>query len=393
MAQMLRWQAVVAQRRMGTILVGLLLAAGVGGCSLGSAVSRSPAEPPEGEVWLTPEQVGNAHLEIEPVDDRPVGGTVRAAGRVTFDDLRVGHVFSPVTGRISKVLVQLGQQVKKGQGLCVIESPDVGNAASDVAKARATLIAADVERHRQKDLYEQHAAAQRDYELAEGAYATALAEVERAESKARLLHAGPATAGITQEYVLQSPIDGDVIMRGATAGLEIQGQYTGGTNVELFTIGRLDRVWVLADVFEVDLPRVKLGAPVAVHVVAYPNESFNGVVEWISDSLDPSSRTAKARCSIDNPQLELRPEMFGSAVITVDADVKLALRRSALLFLGEQPVVFVQTGATGDGQLRFERRPVAVDEMTSGSYVPLKSGVERSEKVVVNGGVLLLGMM
>src|SRR5262249_33100562 len=155
-------------------------------------------------------------------------------------------------------------------------------------------------------------------------------------------------------------IEGEVIMRGANPGLEVQGQYSGGATVELFTIGELDRVWVLADVFEMDLPKIRKEAPVAVNMLAYPEETFSGHVEWISSALDPVSRTAKVRCSIANPQGKLRPEMFGTALITVDADTKLAIKRAALLLLGEQPVVFVQIGTTPKGELRFERRPVAV---------------------------------
>ncbi len=365
-----------------------------GGCERAPASkTQSTAEPPPGEVWLTSQQVKDAHLEMEPLADRAVGGIIRAAGRVTFDDLRVGHVFSPVTGRITRILAQPGQRVKRGQPLCVIQSPDLGSAISDVAKASAALFQAEKDWKRQKELYEAHAAAQRDYEAAESLYMNAKAEMERAQRKAKLLR-NAGLDDVTQEYLLPSPIDGEVIMRGANPGLEVQGQYSGGASVELFTIGELDRVWVLADVFEIDLPRVKKGAAVSVTVLAYPDKRFDGHVEWISGSLDPISRTAKVRCSIDNPKGELRPEMFGIASITVDADNRLALKRSALLLLGEQPVVFVQHGNAPNGQLRFERRIVAVDEMAgAGDYVPIARGVERGESVVTAGGVLLLGML
>ena len=201
---------------------------------------------PPGEVRMTPQQIKDAHLELEPAEDRPVGGAIRAAGRVTFDDLRVGHVFSPVTGRITKIVAQPGQRVKKGEPLCVIQSPDMGSAISDLAKAQASLFQAERDWKRQKDLLELHAAAQRDYELSESTYLNARAEMDRAERKAQLLRDAGLDA-VTQEYVLRAPIDGEVIMRGASPGLEIQGQYSGGANVELYTIGELDRVWVLTD--------------------------------------------------------------------------------------------------------------------------------------------------
>jgi membrane fusion protein, heavy metal efflux system len=117
------------------------------------------------------------------------------------------------------------------------------------------------------------------------------------------------------------------------------------------------------------------------------------VVEWISGALDPASRTVKVRSSIANPDGNLRPEMYATATITVDAERNLAVRRSALLLLGEQPVVFVQTAPALGGQVRFERRPVAVDEMTGGDHVPVKNGLNLGDRVVVSGGVLLLGMI
>ena len=119
--------------KLSTMAIAALIA---GGC-----VSRAPAvqqagQAPPGEVWLSPDRVKSARIEVEPIEERPVAGTIRVAGRVTFDDLRVAHVFSPVTGRITKILAQPGQRVTKGQPLCVIQSPDLGAAVSDMTKAR-----------------------------------------------------------------------------------------------------------------------------------------------------------------------------------------------------------------------------------------------------------------
>jgi cobalt-zinc-cadmium efflux system membrane fusion protein len=372
-----------------------ILALALAGCGQ-AATGAQPASGATGsEVRLKPQQVLDAHMEIETADEQPVGGVIRAAGRVTFDDLRVAHVFSPVTGRITRIIAQPGQRMKKGQPLCVIQSPDLGSAVSDMAKAQADLVAAEHDWKRQKELFEAHAAAQKDYEAAEDNYLKSKAELERATRKARMLrNLGATLNSVTQEYLLPSPIDGEVITRGANPGLEVQGQYSGGTAVELYTIGELDRVWVLADIFEMDFPKVKQDATVNVKVLSYPNRIFSGHVEWISSALDPTSRTAKVRCSIENPKRELRPEMYGTALITVNAERRLAIKRSAMLLLGEQPVIFVQTGTTPDGLLRFERRPVAVDEMAgSEEYVPVIRGVERGEKVVTAGAVLLLGML
>ena len=132
-----------------------LVAAGCGGHSSNAATQP---QPPAGEAWLTQQQVKNANLKVAPVIDQDVGGAVVTSGKVTFDDLRVSHVFSPVTGRVVRIDAQLGQRVKKGNPLATIESPDVGNAFSDLAKAHAELTASEHDYQRQKELFDAHAA-------------------------------------------------------------------------------------------------------------------------------------------------------------------------------------------------------------------------------------------
>jgi cobalt-zinc-cadmium efflux system membrane fusion protein len=103
-----------------------------------------------------------------------------------------------------------------------------------------------------------------------------------------------------------------VIARSVNPGAEIQGQYGGGTALELFTVGELDSVWLLADVFEMDLGRVQKGAPVSIKVVAYPDRTFSGQVDYITGTLDPATRTARVRCAVPNPARELKPEMYAT---------------------------------------------------------------------------------
>jgi multidrug efflux pump subunit AcrA (membrane-fusion protein) len=114
-------------------------------------------------------------------------------------------------------------------------------------------------------------------------------------------------------------------------------------------------------------------------------------VDWISGSLDPSMRTAKIRCTIDNPQHLLRPEMFATASITTDVQEKLAVPRAAVVRLGNETVAFVDQGRLADGGERFERRRVAVDETDAGDYIAVISGLRAGEKVVTSGSVILSG--
>jgi cobalt-zinc-cadmium efflux system membrane fusion protein len=329
------------------------------------------------------------------VSEQDVGGAVVTSGRVTFDDLRVAHVFSPVTGRVVGIDAQPGDRVKKGAPLATLDSPDVGNAFSDLAKAQADLDAAEHDYQRQKQLFEAHAASQKDYEAALGTWQKAKAELSRAQKKASLLaRGGNRIDGVTQEYKLPSPIDGEVVARAVTPGMEVVGQYSQGNALELFTIGELDRVWVVSDVFEVDVGRIQKGARVTVRVVSYPDRVFEGVVDWVSGQLDPSTRTAKVRCTIDNPDRALKPEMYATAAISVAEQRALALPRSALVRLGDQTMVFVQAADPApDGRVRFMRRPVAVEEDEGGDYLPVTHGLERGEKVVISGAAQLAALM
>lgn len=328
-----------------------------------------------------------------PVDDEDVDGGVVTSGRITFDDLRVAHVFSPVTGRVVRIAAEPGAHVRKGALLAVIESPDVGSAFADLAKASADLFAAEADYVRQHSLFVAHAASQRDYEAALDAFEHAKAERSRAAEKARLLRRGGAADGVTQEYRLTAPIDGEVMMRALSPGVEIVGQYSQGGAAELFTIGQLDSVWVVSDVFEVDLARVKRGSRVTVRVVTYPGRIFEGVVDWISNQLDPATRTAKVRCVLANPERLLKAEMYATVTIGVAERRALAIPRAAVVRLGDQTVVFVDVGTTPIGRERFERRPVAVDEDEGGDYLPVTHGLARGERVVIQGAGLLSGML
>jgi membrane fusion protein, heavy metal efflux system len=364
---------------------------GASGCKT-PATGPAPSQPPNGEVWVTDQQLTDGHITVQPVGIHAFGNDVVTSGKVTFDDLRVAHVFSPVTGRVSRILADPGARVKKGAPLCAIQSPDVGNAFADLGKAEAELTAAQHEFQRQKDLYEAHAGSQKDFEAAEDNYSKAKAENDRARQKARLFRGGGADA-VTQEFVLRAPIEGEVIARNVNPGAEVQGQYSGGTAAELYTIGELDRVWVIADVFEMDLARLKKGAAVTIRVVAYPDQVFTGVVDWISDLLDPTSRTARVRCEVENPQRQLKPEMYATVTIAVPGVQALAVPIAAILRLADQTVVFVEQGRTADGRLRFVRRLVSAGDDEGTSMVPITHGLAVGERVVTSGAILLSGML
>jgi cobalt-zinc-cadmium efflux system membrane fusion protein len=364
------------------------------GCSLLLAACKrdQPEEmrPPPGEAWLSPQQLQSAQVDVARVEQRTVVSQLDAPGRIAFVDSHVAHVFSPVSGRVVRIEAQVGQRVSKGAPLATLESPDVGMAAADVGKADADLQAAERELRRQRELFEAHAGAQRDLEAAQAARDRAAAELARARERARLFRR--RTDGVSQTVTLRAPIDGEVVARNVTPGMEIAGQSSGGNSPELFTIGDIDQVWALADVFEMDLPRVQRGAPAMVKVVAHPDRAFQGGVDWISPALDPQTRSARVRVLLRNPAHELLPEMYATVSISTAPRTALAIPRSALLHVGDQTVVLVQTGRTENGLLRFRQRRVQVEADDQDPAVVV-SGLTAGEQVVTSGSLLLSGML
>jgi cobalt-zinc-cadmium efflux system membrane fusion protein len=357
------------------------------GCE-SSTQAPSASVPPKGEVWLSAEQVARAHIQVAQAARHPVAEKIVTGGRVAFDDQLVSHVFSPVNGRVTRIDAQLGEKVKKGQPLAQIESPDLAQAYSDQAKAQADLTAAEHDIQRQRDLVAAQAASAATLEQSEDNYRKAQAEMNRARLKMKLLHASRDDL-VSQNFLLRSPIDGEVVGRNLNPGAEIQGMLSSANIVnELFTIGDLSRVWLLADIYELDLGRVHPGDKLDVTSVAYSGEAFSGVVDFVSQVLDPVTRTARVRMTVENAERKLKPEMYLTAAVTLGAREALTVPRTAVMRLGEQSIIFVQVGRTEAGVLRFVPRPVATGAEDA-DWIEITHGLEPGEALVTEGAILL----
>lgn len=354
-----------------------------------------PIKPPAGEAWIDPEQA-RTKLIIEVVEDQTVQETVLAAGRIMFDETRVSHVYSPVDGHVLSIPGTLGKRVKKGEPLLVLESPDLSTASADLQKAQADLTAAEHDYNRKKKLAEVHGVSDAEMEMAEDNYRKAQAEVKRSKMKFGLFRSGSFDA-VSQTYAMRAPIDGEIVMRSATPGMQLQGLYGGGTPMELFTIGDMDRVWVMADVFEMDIARVKLGTRVVVEVLAYPGKKFEGKADWVSGTLDPSSRSLKVRCPLDNPSRELKPDMYATVRLWAESLHVPSVRRSAVVRIGDQTFVFSKAGVAPDGRIKFERLPIPATASDEGdkdadAWVATPS-IKAGTEVVSKGAMSLVPLL
>jgi cobalt-zinc-cadmium efflux system membrane fusion protein len=337
---------------------------------------------------MSTDQVTRAQIHVETAVKRELAEKLVTGGKIAFDDLLVSHVFSPVSGRVARIDAQLGQIVKKGEPLALIDSPDLGSAYSDLLKAQADLTAAKHDVDRQHDLLSAHAASQATVEQSEDNFQKAQAEMDRAQLKIKLLRASHGDI-VSQQYLLRSPIDGEVVGRNLNPGTEIQGMLSSANIAnELFTIGDMSQVWMLADIYEIDLGKVHKGDKIEISAVAYPSQVFAGTVDYVSNVLDPATRTAHLRCTVTNPEKKLKPEMYVTAGVTLGSRPGLAVPRAAVLRMGEQSMVFVQIGKTEAGLLRFVPRPVTTGAEEDG-WIEITHGLQAGETVVTQGGILL----
>src|SRR5262249_42799410 len=160
----------------------------------------------------------------------------------------------------------------------------------------------------------------------------------------KMLHA-TESGSATQEFLLRSPIAGEVINRTATPGLEVQGMLSSANIVqELFTVGEIDRVWVWGDFYEKALARGRRGHPVAFSSVASPAHPVSGSIDFVGDTLDKDTRTQRLRCTVENADHFLKPEMYVTLSIQVERREALAVPRASVIRSGDRQIVFVEDG-------------------------------------------------
>lgn len=339
-------------------------------------------ELPEGSPTL-------AHLTVERVALRPLRISIKAqAGKILANENRLAHLSARVPGRIVTVTADLGNLVKRGDRLLLLDSPAIGEAQLEFRKARTTLSVAAKALERAKALVDRGAIGAGEHQRREAEYDNARADAHETEEKLRLL-------GMTEEEIhqlaarqlprhvevatvyLRAPFAGELIERNATVGEVVD------PNKTLFTIADLSTVWVRADFPEQQARRLKSGLGIEVRVSAYPDETFKGVITYVGAVIDPATRTILARADVPNPDRRLRPEMFAEVTLMTDEQSVLTVSRQAIQQAGNRLVAFVARGPRS-----FESRDVTIGE-ASKEYVQVKTGLVAGDQVVTEGSYAL----
>jgi membrane fusion protein, heavy metal efflux system len=341
-------------------------------------------------VELAPSQL-NA-LKIEPVATYPFAVEKEAVGSIAFvDDLSV-QVFPPYQGKLLKTFVELGDDVKKGQPLYTIDSPDLIQAESTLIGAAATLDLTSKELARARDLNGTNGISEREYEQATSDQQTAEGAFKAARDAVRVfgktepeIEQIVATRKIDPALVVCSPVAGEVTVYNAPPGLFVQP----GNGPAPFSVADTSVKWMLANVAESDSPFFHGGQPVEARVMAYPGRVFQGRISKVYAAVDPNTHRVTVRSEIADPGHELRPGMLASFVIQVQAPVEAtAIPADGVVRESDGTM----TAWVTTDRHRFTQR-IVKPGLRSDGRVQILEGLQRGELAVTEGAVFLSNML
>ncbi len=324
-----------------------------------------------------------SHVQVITVQPTRLTRTLRLTGAVAYNAFKTTPVITQVGGPVSRILVVPGQQVKVGQPMLEVSSPDYSQLLDAYLKAADSYRLADKNYSREQDLYLHHAVAQRDLEQAESDRNQARADLNAAEQGMKILGIRNPTElaknSTSAQIPVLAPISGEVVERLVSPGQVVQAGQT-----QAFTISDLRTVWVLANVYQADLALVRSGDDVVVQTDAYPG-TFHGRISYVSPALDPNTRTLQARVVVDNPGEKLKKDMYCTVTVTAGSiSNAIAVPDSSILRDdNNQPFVYVAIGAN-----QFGRRDVEIGQNENGETQILK-GISVGERVVGDGSLFL----
>ena len=300
--------------------------------------------------------------------------TLNVTGSVTPDVSNTVPVISLANGRVVDLHVHLGDFVKKGQLLFEVQSSDISGAFDAYLKAVNDERLARTQLERVKILYDRGAAPQTQLEIVENAEQDAKTDLNAAEQQLTVLGVDKNNPSLNAK--IYAPAQGYIISQNVTnasaAGVGLAGSSTA------FTIADLSHVWIICDVYENDLPMVKMGQTAEIHLTAYPDRVLKGTVSDIGAVLDPTIRTAKVRIQVNNPGMLMRVGMFVTAVIHGQREEsRAAVPATAVLHLHDRDWVYVPAA---DGQ--FRRVSVRAGAMLPGNLQEITSNLQVGQQVV-----------
>jgi len=360
----------------------LLVMAGCGGAD-SNATTNSPSKNPNAAELFTIPQDQMAHVQVITVQPTTLTRTLRLTGAVAYNSFRTTPVITPVSGPVSRIAVVPGQKVAKGTPMLYVASPDFSQLRTNYIKAKDAYAFAQKANARAQDLYQHHAIAEQNLEQTQSAEVQAGGDLASAQAALKVMGITDLDALVNGppsfEVPVRAPIGGEVVEQDVSAGQLVQ---PGAT--QCFMISDTSSVWVLVNVYQKDLPFVRVGDAVEIQTDAYP-QIFHGKISYIAASLDPSTRTLQARIETANPGEKLKKDMYVTADVNAGRISKaIALPDAAVLRDTEnQPFVYAATSAN-----QFGRRTVTLGDSADGK-TQITGGLSAGDRVIGNGSVFL----
>ena len=391
------WVAAGGVAIAAAVLVGLW-------ANIGSGNAVAPPDKPsrDADGAFRPSDTQWASLRLATVRQVAFRDERATDGKIAINEDTTTPVFSPYSGRVSKLIARPGDLVERGQPLFAIEASefvqghnDLVTAVAGVEKAQSRLVLAQAVEKRQRELLAIRGGAMKDLEQAQSDLVAAqgdlrAAQITLAAVRNRLSILGRSDEEIGRlekldrigaETIVAAPIGGTIIQR--KVGL---GQYiNAGANDPIFTVGNLSTVWLIANVRESDAPRMKVGAPVEVTVLAFPGQVFNAKLSYVAPALDPNTRRLPVRAEIQNTNRELLPEMFASfRIVSGEGRLTPAVPVDAIVYEGANARVWIARPETKT----VVSRPIVVGDTTNG-LVEVRKGLTVGESVVTSGTLFI----
>jgi cobalt-zinc-cadmium efflux system membrane fusion protein len=364
------------------LVITLVFASCGGPGSKAATNSSSPKSSDNAELFTIP-QDQMAHVQVLTVQPTTLPRSLRLTGAVAYNSFRTTPVITQVSGPVSRVVVVPGQKVQKGEPMLYVASPDYSQLRTNYLKARDAYALAQKAYARARDLYEHKAIAEQNLEQAQSAETQAGGDLASAQAALKVMGITDPDALVqgppSFEVPVRAPISGEVVEQDVSAGQLIQPGTT-----QCFMISDTGSVWVLVNIYQKDLPYVRIGNTVAIQTDTYP-EAFHGRISYIAPSLDPNTRTLPARIETANPSGKLKKDMY--VVATVSAGTipnAIALPDAAVLRDSEnQPFIYAAVSSN-----QFGMRAVTLGESLNGQ-TQITSGLKAGDQVVGNGSLFL----
>jgi len=323
-------------------------------------------EIPADTVIVSPERQQITGVRYGRVEYRVLEKVIRTVGRLEFDEKKISMVNPKIGGWIEELYVDYtGKMVRKGQPLLSIYSPELVSTQQELLlalKAKEVLSKSPIT------------------DVAAGGESLLEAARKRLllwDISPKQIEALENSGEIKKTLVLYAPGDGFVLEKMAFKGMSIM------PGTALFKIGDLSTIWLIADIYEYELPFIQVGQKAVITLISFPGESFEGTATYIYPSLDPKTRTAKIRFDLPNPEFRLKPEMWANVELKIPLGRKLIVPEDAVMDSGTMQMVFVDRG-----QGHFESRHIQTGSKVEG-YYEVVSGLKEGERVVTSANFLI----